>query len=690
MAKRYFEYIDDKSSKFWELSVTGKKITVRYGKIGTDGQTTLKEMNAPAEAKAQAEKLALEKIKKGYVEGGYESIKNKNLDGKSIKGGKKISEKSNLKLMPPNISSTNKGELTASYSLELRHSRYSQESIKSEADLLACLIEFLNINYYPESYPVFDLSILSENLQKFKIKEKHQGDLIESPSKKFPFQLTQSHYLKKPSYIFYYSDAKLPLDIDFKLFGEKTKILQSIKQNDLDCNFELQGEGATEVQNFTFRFLGNDGGIHTISCDDVLPIELEYSYAEINDELADLTNDESEDLDKLKTFVDDCFKEMQGKVDGVKKKSLPSKKEINFNIAENASTPIDILVKLSTNKDYEVRYMVAKNPSTPEEILSKLARDNNENVISAVAQNLSINEKLANILLEVNDLGALISLAENPRIPIKVLEHLLKKSCSYFDHKISKNPCTPLKVLSKLANSEGGAFSSNVAMNSAATADLLLKLATDKDESVRGNVAANSNTPVKALDVLAKDPDGHVQELAATNPNIPVKYLEKFASQTGKDPRLKISAALNPAMPKSQLVSLSKDKNESVRESVAANPSTPKETLSELAKDKSESVRIGVAKNELASLELDQLLAKDKKDSVRFELAQKKSLDISVLELLAKDKYEQVRRTVASNPQVTVNILLQLSTDPDKYVKDNVASNPLTPESLLRNFAGSS
>ena len=102
-----------------------------------------------------------------------------------------------------------------------------------------------------------------------------QGDLIESPSKKYPFQLTQAHYLKKPSYIFYYSDTKLPLDIEFKLFGEKTKILQSIKQNDLDCEFELQGEGATAVQNFTFKFLGNDGDIHTISCDDVLPIELE-------------------------------------------------------------------------------------------------------------------------------------------------------------------------------------------------------------------------------------------------------------------------------------------------------------------------------------------------------------------------------------------------------------------------------
>ena len=69
MAKRYFEYIDDKSSKFWELSVTGKKIKVRYGKIDTEGQTTLKEMETAADAKIQAKKLVLEKIKKGYAEG---------------------------------------------------------------------------------------------------------------------------------------------------------------------------------------------------------------------------------------------------------------------------------------------------------------------------------------------------------------------------------------------------------------------------------------------------------------------------------------------------------------------------------------------------------------------------------------------------------------------------------------------
>ena len=32
MAKRYFEYKDAKSSKFWEVSVSGKKVNFRYGK----------------------------------------------------------------------------------------------------------------------------------------------------------------------------------------------------------------------------------------------------------------------------------------------------------------------------------------------------------------------------------------------------------------------------------------------------------------------------------------------------------------------------------------------------------------------------------------------------------------------------------------------------------------------------------
>ena len=67
MAKRY-EYKDAKSHKFWEVSVSGKKVNIRYGKLGTDGQTSLKELSTPAEAKAHAEKQAAGKVKKGYKE----------------------------------------------------------------------------------------------------------------------------------------------------------------------------------------------------------------------------------------------------------------------------------------------------------------------------------------------------------------------------------------------------------------------------------------------------------------------------------------------------------------------------------------------------------------------------------------------------------------------------------------------
>ena len=75
MAKRYFEYKDAKSKKFWEVSVSGKKVNIRYGKLGTDGQTSVKELGTPAEAKAHAEKQAAGKVKKGYKEAKAKAVK---------------------------------------------------------------------------------------------------------------------------------------------------------------------------------------------------------------------------------------------------------------------------------------------------------------------------------------------------------------------------------------------------------------------------------------------------------------------------------------------------------------------------------------------------------------------------------------------------------------------------------------
>lgn len=64
---RRFEFSEDGSNKFWEISVSGASHTVRYGKIGTDGQSKTKEFDDDEAAAADAEKLIKEKTKKGYA-----------------------------------------------------------------------------------------------------------------------------------------------------------------------------------------------------------------------------------------------------------------------------------------------------------------------------------------------------------------------------------------------------------------------------------------------------------------------------------------------------------------------------------------------------------------------------------------------------------------------------------------------
>ncbi len=65
-----YELSDGSSNKFWDITLTGSKFTVTFGKIGTNGQTQLKEFKTDSEAQVAYEKLIAEKTKKGYREVG--------------------------------------------------------------------------------------------------------------------------------------------------------------------------------------------------------------------------------------------------------------------------------------------------------------------------------------------------------------------------------------------------------------------------------------------------------------------------------------------------------------------------------------------------------------------------------------------------------------------------------------------
>jgi uncharacterized protein (TIGR02996 family) len=67
---RHFEFRDGQSAKFWGIDLQGKRFTIRFGKIGTAGQTQVKEFADEQRAKKEHDKLVAEKTKKGYVEVG--------------------------------------------------------------------------------------------------------------------------------------------------------------------------------------------------------------------------------------------------------------------------------------------------------------------------------------------------------------------------------------------------------------------------------------------------------------------------------------------------------------------------------------------------------------------------------------------------------------------------------------------
>ena len=63
-----FEFKDAKSHKFWEINVEGDSFTVRFGRMGTDGQTSTKTFASAEKAEKEASNLIESKTKKGYVE----------------------------------------------------------------------------------------------------------------------------------------------------------------------------------------------------------------------------------------------------------------------------------------------------------------------------------------------------------------------------------------------------------------------------------------------------------------------------------------------------------------------------------------------------------------------------------------------------------------------------------------------
>jgi predicted DNA-binding WGR domain protein len=66
--KRLFEAVSDTSSKFWEITLQGSKIVVRFGKLNTAGQRQEKSFSSRGAACNEYLSSIEEKLRKGYLE----------------------------------------------------------------------------------------------------------------------------------------------------------------------------------------------------------------------------------------------------------------------------------------------------------------------------------------------------------------------------------------------------------------------------------------------------------------------------------------------------------------------------------------------------------------------------------------------------------------------------------------------
>ena len=62
-----YEYSDGKSRKFWQIEQAESELLIRWGKLGTAGQSQVKQFDDDAQATAAMDKLIAEKTKKGYA-----------------------------------------------------------------------------------------------------------------------------------------------------------------------------------------------------------------------------------------------------------------------------------------------------------------------------------------------------------------------------------------------------------------------------------------------------------------------------------------------------------------------------------------------------------------------------------------------------------------------------------------------
>lgn len=348
-------------------------------------------------------------------------------------------------------------------------------------------------------------------------------------------------------------------------------------------------------------------------------------------------------------------------------------------LAQNPSSPVDLLERLASNADPEVVELVVLNPNTPTSLLLTLGQRFPRQLLKNPIFPLMLLES-PNLYAEMPE-QTLAGLLALEGVPEHFLEWALSHKSDFVRLAVAHNRAANSAALQRLAQDKELSIRRAVSVHPNTSPEVLAQLSQDKAQEIRQLIARNVRTPPAALAMLLGDNLPEVRRHALHNLQTPPQMLsclrragastdlmrlygasdptlsaEELAYLAAGGPRARELAARHPKVPLSLLLSLAEDPHPEVRRAVAQNPNTPQASLCALAKD------------------LDH--------DVRWFVAQNPNTPREVLWLLAKE--ERICWEIATNPKTEPALLEHLATTENAFIRQCLLRNPHTPKHVLR------
>ncbi len=407
----------------------------------------------------------------------------------------------------------------------------------------------------------------------------------------------------------------------------------------------------------------------------------------------------------------------------------------DLELAQNANTDSQVLIKLASSRFRLICEAVARNPNTPEMVLQRLAvlypKAFLENPVldflrfenpawfadlptyaqhALLASSACPQAWLENPRL---DHDARLAALKNPKLPLTIMTSWLEFAeprvldamghyCRFSDQ-LGLALGLTLPELDR--NSE---LLKDVVVSGLPLEPRFLEvLATDYDSELRGYIAARADTPQSVLEALALDEETSVATAARANLKSDFATRAEALALTASRDLLRLArggvrarrlAAQHVGISANLLAKLSRDEDWRVRQAVAQHHKTSARVLQRLAKDADRDVREAVANNPKAAVNTVQLLLSDVYEPVQKAARKHPHAPQDLLRLLIRLEEKDptffelenlpswLDEWVVAHPNATVAMLEAFAKHPSETIRSLVATHFRTPQKVLESL----